>query len=410
MTELREAAPSAGTDLLDERTRELAGYCASMIGRLRAIGQRLDRDPDAITEFLDEPEVRFPVQGMLPPPYRSTGEFPAPLVEASSTVLGQVVATEQVAYGDPNVILASPGPSLSGGVVQALADEQQRQRYFGRLTAAPTHTFFALTEPAKGSAAAELETTLAPAPDGGWLLNGVKCYIGNGARAQIGVVFCRRAPGPWGIEAVLLDTSAPGFSGELLPTVGLRGARISRLRFQDVVVAPEDLLGAHRSPSRRGLYGATYILYRFRPGIAAMAIGCAQAACDYLRTHRSTLARWDRHRLDGILDRVAAVRHRTYAVAAGIDAGVVDVAGIGAVKARAARIAEDATRLVAELLGPACLIEHPWVEKTYRDVRAFELMEGTTNLHAMAVFQSLLRGQAASQPVAQRAVDGAARH
>lgn len=97
-------------------------------------------------------------------------------------------------------------------------------------------------------------------------------------------------------------------------------------------------------------------------------------------------------------------------MASDIDAGVVDVAGIGAVKARAARVAEDATRLVAELLGPACLIEHPWVEKTYRDVRAFELMEGTTNLHAMSVFQRLLRDRAAPQPVTERAVDGAARH
>ncbi|MCZ7422221.1 MULTISPECIES: acyl-CoA dehydrogenase family protein [unclassified Micromonospora] len=410
MNELREAAAPAGTDLLDERTRELADYCAAMAGRLRAIGMRLDQDPDVITEFLHAPEVRFPVQGMLPPEYRSVGEFPARLVEVSSTVLGQVVATEQVSYGDPNVLLASPGPSLSGGAVQALADEQQRKRYFGRLASNPTHTFFALTEPGKGSAATELETTLTPAPGGGWLLNGVKCYIGNGARAQLGVVFCRRAPGPWGIEAVLLDTSAPGFSGELLPTVGLRGARISRLRFQDVTVADEDVLGAQRSPSRRGLYGATYILYRFRPGIAAMAIGCAQAACDYLVTHRPTLPRRDRHRLDNILDRIAAVRHRTYAVASDIDAGVIDVAGIGAVKARAARVAEDATRLVAELLGPACLIEHPWVEKTYRDVRAFELMEGTTNLHAMSVFQRLLRDRAAQRPVTERAVDGAARH
>ncbi|WP_207914157.1 acyl-CoA dehydrogenase family protein [Micromonospora sp. KC213] len=412
MNELREAAPSAGADLLDERIRELADHCAAMAGRLREIGRRLDRDPDAIVEFLDEPQVRFPVQGMLPPQYRSVGEFPARLVEASSTVLGQVVATEQVSYGDPNVLLASPGPSLSGGVVQALADDAQRQRYFGRLSAAPTHTFFALTEPGKGSAALELETTLTPVPGGGWLLNGVKCYIGNGARAQLGVVFCRRAPGPWGIEAVLLDTTAPGFSGELLPTVGLRGARISRLRFQDVFVAPQDLLGAHRPPSRRGLYGATYILYRFRPGIAAMAIGCAQAACDYLRTHRRSLPRRDGDRLDGIEDRIAAVRHRTYAVAADIDAGTVDVAAIGAVKARAARVAEDATRLVAELLGPASLLEHPWLEKVYRDVRAFELMEGTTNLHALAVFQSLLRGTGPTdRPLApERAVDGAPRH
>nr|MDT0658198.1 acyl-CoA dehydrogenase [Micromonospora sp. DSM 115978] len=413
MTDLREDAALAGAEPLDDRLRELAGYCVRMAPRLREIGARLDSDPDAIDEFLDEPQVRFPVQGMLPPQFRSAGEFPARLVDAMASVLGQVVASEWLAYGDPNVMLAGPGPSLSGGVIRALADGEQHQRYFGRLAAAPTHTFFALTEPHKGSAAMELETTLTPASGGaGWLLNGAKCYIGNGARAQVGVVFCRRAPGPWGIEAVLLDTSAPGFSGELLPMVGLRGARISRLHFQDVPVEPADLLGRHRPPSRRGLYGALYILYRYRPGIAAMAIGCAQAACDYLTAHRPSPPARDRWRLDGILDRIAAVRHQTYAVAADIDRGTVDVAGIGSVKARAARVAEDATRLVAELLGPASLLEHPWLEKVYRDVRAFELMEGTTNLHGQAVFQRLLRGDGWTGPalVAEGAVGGAAGH
>jgi alkylation response protein AidB-like acyl-CoA dehydrogenase len=37
------------------------------------------------------------------------------------------------------------------------------------------------------------------------------------------------------------------------------------------------------------------------------------------------------------------------------------------------------------------LLEHPWLEKTYRDVRAFEIMKGTTNPHRLSIFQGLLK-------------------
>jgi alkylation response protein AidB-like acyl-CoA dehydrogenase len=413
MPEPHEHSGWAGADLLDGRDRTLARFCAELTGSLRAIGADLDRDPDSIGRHLDEPAVRFARFAMVPREYLPETGFPADLLASTTTCIGAVVVCERFAYGDPNVMLAGPGPSLSGGAIRALADPDQSRRYFGRLAAAPTHTFFGLTEPSKGSAVLELETRLTPAPDGeGWLLNGAKCYIGNGARAQLGVVFCRRAPGPWGIEAVLVDTADPGFSGELLPMTGLRGARISRLRFDDVRIAPNDLLGATRPASRRGLYGALQILYRFRPGIAAMALGCAQAVCDYLAEHRPVLPAWDRSRFEGVRDRVAAVRHLTYRAALDVDAGVVNAHRIGAVKAQAAQLAEEATLLAAELLGPAALVEHPWMEKTYRDVRAFELMEGTTNLHRMSVLQGLLRDDFLP-PVApgpDLAVSGAARH
>jgi alkylation response protein AidB-like acyl-CoA dehydrogenase len=79
-------------------------------------------------------------------------------------------------------------------------------------------------------------------------------------------------------------------------------------------------------------------------------------------------------------------------VAADIDHGLVNSHRIGAVKVEAARLAEEATLLAADLLGPASLVEDRWLEKTYRDVRAFELMEGTTNLHRISVFQGLRKG------------------
>jgi alkylation response protein AidB-like acyl-CoA dehydrogenase len=398
MTDLHHPALPGSADLLDERMRALDRYCWELAGEFREPGAALDRDPDAIADYLSIPGVAFGQVIFTPPRYR-VGDFPAGVVDAGATSLGSVIVLERFAYGDPNVILACPGPSLSGGTVRALADPAQLDRYFGRLAAAPTHTFFGLTEPDKGSAATELSTTLTPAPDGdGWLLNGEKRYIGNGARAQSGVVFARRTPGLWGVEAVLVDTASPGLSAGLLPTLGMRGARISWMRFADVRVPARDLLGAHLRPSRRGLHGALAGLYRFRPGIAAMALGCAQAACDYLCLQRPNLPQQGAARLADLLDRIAAVRRLVYSVAAALDRGVVDPHRIGAVKAQAAHLGEEATSLAVELLGPASLLDHPWLEKTHRDVRAFELMEGTTNLHRLSVFQGLLKNTFLNAP------------
>lgn len=391
-------APLDGLDELDGSVSTLDRYLCEITGDVREIGAALDRDPDAIADYLDTPSVRFGRYAAIPARFWPNQDIPIDVADCLATCLGITLAWERFSYADPNVLLASPGPSLSGGVITALADQDGYDRYFTLLAEQPLHTFFALTEPGKGSAATELETSLTPDGDG-WVLNGEKCYIGNGARAQLGVVFCRRAPGPFGVEAVLVDTDTPGFSGELLATVGLRGARISRLRFDNVRVVLENLLGAHLRPTRRGLRGALHILYRARPGIAAMALGCAQAACDYLVQHEPVTAKPDRLRLESVLDRIAATRRLIYATAADLDRGVVNTHRIGAVKVAAARVAEDATLLAAELLGPASLVEHPWLEKTYRDVRAFEIMEGTANLHRLSVFQGLLKGTFLDEPI-----------
>ena len=390
MTSTRNAGPLAGADQGDDRMRALDRYWCELADHMREPGETLDREPDAIGTFLDLPAVRFIRERTLPAQYRTDSDLPGELLDAAATCHGVVTVMERAGYGDPGIVPAAPGPSLSGAVVRALADDAQSDWYYGRLASEPTYTFFGLTEPAKGSAAIELATTLTPAPDSdGWLLNGEKRYVGNGARAQLGVVFARRAAGPLGIEAVLVDTSAPGFSAGLLPMIGLRGARISWLRFEDVRIPADHLLGARLRPSRRGLQGALYGLYRFRPGIAALALGCADATRDYLGRHRCQLAKADQFEVEGLADRIAAVRGLLHRVAVDMDHDRGDPQRISAVKAQAAQVAEEMTTLATRLLGPASLIEHPWLEKTCRDVRAFDIMEGPANLHRLAVFQGL---------------------
>ncbi len=75
-----------------------------------------------------------------------------------------------------------------------------------------------------------------------------------------------------------------------------------------------------------------------------------------------------------------------------VDAGRLRADRISAVKTLAAELAEESTLLAAELLGAGSLLTDPWLHKVYRDARAFEFMEGTGQIHRLAVFQGVLKG------------------
>jgi alkylation response protein AidB-like acyl-CoA dehydrogenase len=359
---------------------------------LRDIGLEIDRDPRAIDRWLHLPAVDIMRRCTIPVEYLDTPIRIGPYTYDMSSCLEHTVTIEELSYGDAGFMLACPGPLMSGVAVGALGDEAQRHAYYERVSSLePTWTFFGLTEPEKGSAASELHSELTPDGDG-FRLNGEKRYVGNAAFAQLGVVFCRRAPGPLGIEAVVVDTSDPGFHAELIPTVGMRGARISAIRMTDVRVERHQILGFDTlKPSRRGLIGAIRTLQRFRPVLAGTAIGLTRAVLDHVDQERPGLAGTARLRYEELCDRLAAVRARNYAVAAAIDAGQVRPDRIAGVKTRAAELAESATLAAAELLGPDSLLRDPLLNKLYRDARAFEFMEGTGHIQRLAVFQGVLK-------------------
>jgi alkylation response protein AidB-like acyl-CoA dehydrogenase len=371
-------------DLLALRER-----CLASTGELRKAGEAIDRDPDAIADFLHLDAVN-----VLREPLTRLADGRDGLEQAlAGSCVRRAVTGEAIAYGDPGFLYACPGPALAGVAVAALGDDAQCREYLDRFARWPAWSFFGLTEPLKGSAALELQTTLTPDPDGsGWVLDGEKRYIGNGARAEAGVVFCRRKPGPWGIEAVIVEAGDPGFSGELLPMMGLRGCRISQIRFDHVRIPQNRVLGWHLPPSRRGLFGATQTLQSYRPSLAAAALGVVAAVCDFVTDCEPHLAGSRREQLNDLVHRYRAGRRQVSEVAAAIDHGEPNAARIAAVKMRAAQLVQTATLTAADLLGPTALLDYPWLEKTYRDARGFEFMEGTSDIHRLAVFHGALRG------------------
>jgi alkylation response protein AidB-like acyl-CoA dehydrogenase len=352
----------------------------------------LDRDPEVIRRHLGLPAVRFLATMGIPRDYRR----PEPIgghVFDGATALERVVVLEELACADVGMLVASPGPLLAGVLVQVAADERQKEWFYRRMLAEPLWTCFALTEPDHGSDAASMQTSLTREPDGGAVLRGVKRYVGNAGRARLAVVFGRTGSSMLGINAVLIDTATPGFRAEVIDTLGLRGARVSAVHLDGVRVPPGALLGQHLSPSRRGMWAFTQTFNLLRPGVAAIALGIARAAHEYLLTHRRSLRRGEEHDVDLLGRHIDGTRALVHRAAAAVDARPADGYLASASKLRAVRLAEHATELACALLGPGARFEHPLLDKMVRDARGMEFLEGTSNMQRLTVFHSVLAGR-----------------
>src|SRR5699024_10440376 len=100
-----------------------------------------------------------------------------------------VIATEEIAWGDPAIALSLPGAGLGGPPLESSVTVEQKKRFLYRVTAdEPKWGAYALTEPEAGSDASAIRMT-AKKVDGGYILNGEKIFITNGKRASWVVVF-----------------------------------------------------------------------------------------------------------------------------------------------------------------------------------------------------------------------------
>src|SRR5699024_10600214 len=157
-----------------------------------------------------------------------------------------VLATEEMAWGDPAVTLSLPGAGLGGPPVQSSGIPEQQERFLSMFTSDEERwVAYALTEPEAGSDASRVRTT-AKKVDGGYILNGQKIFIANGARASWVVVFATvdASLGRAGQRAFVVEKGTPAFtSPKLVEKMGLRANETAELVFEDCVVPKENTLG-----------------------------------------------------------------------------------------------------------------------------------------------------------------------
>ena len=212
---------------------------------------------------------------------------------------------------------------------------EQKERWLPTLCTGETLAAFALTEPEAGSDAANVRTVATPSPDGrGFILNGTKRYITNGAIAGVLTVMAR-TPDPkepdGKVTAFLVTPDMPGFEvvEARMDKVGIRGTATARLAFKDMFVPKENILGEYGKGLRLALTVLDFGRTTFGASCTGVAKFCLQEATKYANERRQfgkTLGEFElvREKIAMAAAEMYAMESATYHTAALIDTGAED--------------------------------------------------------------------------------------
>jgi alkylation response protein AidB-like acyl-CoA dehydrogenase len=190
-----------------------------------------------------------------------------------NAILGEELARAGMAYASSFGIQTDV---VAPYLLELTADEQ-RARWLPRFCTGESVSAIGMTEPDAGSDLAALRTSAKRDGDG-WVINGAKTFITNGASADLVIVAARTGPARRDISLFVIEAGTPGFTrGDPLHKVGQPEADTAELFFEGVRVPSESLIGTHgrgfahmmdRLPQERlsaavaNLAHATYVLER----------------------------------------------------------------------------------------------------------------------------------------------------
>jgi acyl-CoA dehydrogenase len=325
----------------------------------------------------------------------------------TSVNVSSILAAEEMAWGDAGLLLCVPGPGLGAPPVRGSGTPEQKERFLGIFRDMATSDLkwgaYALTEPGAGSDVAAIRTTCRK--DGArWVLDGRKCYITNGARASWSVVFATIDPalGRAGHRAFVVEKGTPGFSvGRIEDKMGLRASETAELVFEDCRVPEENLLGGEeRYVTKEGFMTAMKTFDNTRPLVAAMAIGIGRAAYEYARDFVKSNYLLARHtpRYAAIAERLArvgrqleAARLVTWRAGWMADEEVPNAKEASAAKALGGQAAIRACVEAIEICGAEGTLakDHQLLEKWFRDIKVFDIFEGTGQIQRVVIAKRL---------------------
>jgi acyl-CoA dehydrogenase len=334
-------------------------------------------------------------------------EYDAAQKKKRQPALSTILSAEEMSWGDAGLLLCIPGPGLGGPPVLASGTPEQRERFFKIFDDMSTDLrwgAYALTEPGAGSDVAGIRTSCRKVGRE-WVLNGRKCYITNGARAAWNVVFATVDPalGRAGHRAFVVEKGTPGFSvGKIEDKMGLRSSETAELVFEDCRVPEENLLGGEDSyKTKEGFMTAMKTFDTTRPLVAAMALGIGRAAYDYavqfVKDHYMLSRPIPRYasiaeRLARVGRGLAAARMTTWRAAWLADQGESNAKEASMCKALAGGASIRACIEAIEICGAEGSIsqDHQPLEKWFRDIKVYDIFEGTGQIQRIVVSKRLL--------------------
>ncbi len=292
--------------------------------------------------------------------------------------------------------MAAAAAVQGGLVLRALvhcASPGQKERYLEPVARGTLPGGFALTEPLHGSDSVSLETSARPDGAGGWVLNGAKKWIGNGAAGGITIVWARDTEDGQ-VKGFVVEQSTPGYEAEVITGKGaLRAIHQAEITLTDVRVGDDA-----RLPGVATFKDAARVLVATRVNVGWSALGHAtamfEAALAYARQREQFGKPLGAHqmvqeRLAQMLDEVTAMQTRCVAVARLQAAGRLRDEQASLLKYACTRGARRVAQIARDMLGGnGILLEHR-VMRHFADVEALHTYEGTESVQALILGRDL---------------------
>jgi acyl-CoA dehydrogenase family protein 9 len=266
--------------------------------------------------------------------------------------------------------------------------DEQKERFLPDLAAGRKLAGFALTEPEAGSDAHNIQSRAVQQPDGSWVLNGEKRYIGNGSKGDVFTAFARcEVNGEDRHIALLLEKGMKGFEvGERFDTMGLRGNDLRRLYFKDVKVPAENVLG---EPGE-GFKIAMQVLNNGRIGLGTGSVGATKKLIDLAIGHTKERRQFGRSlsefelvqdKIGWMVTHLFGLEASCYLTCGLVDQGVEDYSLESAIcKVAGTEFLWYAANRAMQLAGGAGYMRDEPYEKILRDIRIFPIFEGANDV------------------------------
>ena len=316
---------------------------------------------------------------------------------AGSDFLSYILVLEELSRADAGVgVTVAVHTSAATLPILAFGTEEQKQRFVPALARGETIGAFALTEPEAGSDAGSLRTA-AVAEGDGWRVTGSKQWITNGSHAGTILLFARTdqsTAGPRGVSAFILDSEHVQVTREE-EKLGLNSSSTADLRIDGALVGRDRLL----HEERKGFVVAMATLDGGRIGIAAQAVGIAQAAYEAARAYALERRQFGKRigdfqaiqfKLADMATEIDAARLLTYRAAWLKDAGQPHTAEGAKAKLFASETARRQTGEAIQIMGGVGYTKEFPLERYYRDAKVTEIYEGTSEVQRIVIARSIL--------------------
>ncbi len=313
--------------------------------------------------------------------------------------IGYVLAMIEISAADAahGTIMSVNNSLFCNGILKYGSEEQKRK--FVHAIASGEHIgAYALTEPQSGSDASTMKSRAVLADDGShYVINARKSWITSGPHARYLVLFASTNPeaGARGITAFLIDTEQEGFSrGKTEPKLGIRASATCEVELADYRCPVEHRLG----DEGQGFKIAMSVLDAGRIGIAAQAVGIAQAAYDASLSYARDRKAFGREigsfqmiqqKLADMKTRLEAARLLTLRAAWAKKQAETTGARITVDGSMAKLFASEAAMWIShqavQLHGGMGYSKEMPVERYFRDAKITEIYEGTSEIQRMVI-------------------------